>query len=153
MNVYLFLHVLGAILFVGNIVTAAFWKVRADASGDVRAIHLTARNVMLADYAFTIPGLALLVVSGALMAERGGYSLAGLNWLTFSLLLFALTGIIWLVALIPLQKKMIRASAEALREGAVTPAYRKASRCWAVFGIAATLLPVVILYLMVFKKV
>ncbi|GIO12521.1 membrane protein [Cohnella xylanilytica] len=149
MNGYLTLHVLGAILFVGNIVTAALWKTMADRTGNPAVIHQAARNVMMADWAFTVPGLILLVVSGALMAERGGYALDGLNWLTLSLLLFGLSGAIWLAALIPLQRRMIRLSEESLRTGVPSDAYRKASRNWAIFGTAATLLPIVILYLMV----
>lgn len=152
MNGYLTLHVLGAILFVGNIVTAALWKTMADRSGNPAVIHQAARNVMLADWAFTVPGLVLLVVSGSLMAERGGYALDGLNWLTLSLILFGLSGAIWLAALIPLQRRMIRLSEEALRTGVPSESYRKASRNWAIFGTAATLLPIVILYLMVSKS-
>jgi uncharacterized membrane protein len=108
MNGYLMLHLLGAILFVGNIVTAAFWKTMADRSGQPAVMRQAARNVMLADWVFTVPGLALLIVSGSIMAAKGGYSLSGLNWLTLSLALFAVTAIIWLAFLIPLQRSMVR---------------------------------------------
>ncbi|WP_339329330.1 DUF2269 family protein [Cohnella caldifontis] len=108
---------------------------------------------MLADFAFTIPGILLLIVTGALMAERAGYSLAGFNWLTLSLALFALTGVIWAVLLLPLQRSMIRLSAQALEKGSLPEGYRKASLSWAVFGTLAVLLPVVILYLMVSKPI
>lgn len=151
MKVYLFLHVLGAILFVGNIVTAAFWKLTADRGGDPVIVHQAAKNVMLADWVFTVPGLVLLVVSGSLMSERAGYALDGLNWLTLSLVLFGLSGALWLGVLLPLQRAMIRRSEESVRAGSLTAAYRRASKLWAVFGTAATLLPVVVLYLMVAK--
>ncbi|CAM3419565.1 DUF2269 domain-containing protein [Marinicrinis lubricantis] len=146
---WLFLHLLGALLFVGNIVTAAFWKIRADSLGDVKVIHYAVKNVMLADYVFTLPGLVLLVVSGTVMAEQAGYLEASFNWLSLSLLLFGLTGVLWLGMLIPLQRKMIRLSAQAANSGLPPAEYRKASLHWAIFGTAATLLPVVILYLMI----
>ena len=152
MNGYLMLHLLGAILFVGNIVTAAFWKTTADRSANPAVILQAAKNVMRADWVFTVPGLALLIVSGSLMAAKGGYSLSGLNWLTLSLALFGITAIIWLAGLIPLQKKMIRLGEEAVRAGAPTAAYRRASLNWAIFGTLATLLPIAILYLMIAKS-
>lgn len=152
MNVWLTLHVLGVVLFVGNIVTAAFWKVRADLQNNPVVIHQTVKNVMLADYAFTLPGLALIVVSGSTMAAKAGMPMAGLSWLTVSLVLFAVTGFIWLAVLIPLQRSMIRISAECIRSGAISEAYRRASRNWAVLGVAATLLPVAILILMITKS-
>ncbi|CAG7607601.1 hypothetical protein PAESOLCIP111_00976 [Paenibacillus solanacearum] len=153
MSFWLFLHVFGVILFVGNIITAAFWKVRADLGGHPEVIHSAARNVMLADYCFTLPGLLLIIVSGSLMAVQGGHSIAGFNWLTSSLILFAVTGIIWLAVLIPLQRRMIRYSREAIGAGRISADYKKASKSWAIYGTAATLLPVVILYLMISQSI
>ncbi|NOU94668.1 DUF2269 family protein [Paenibacillus sp. LMG 31456] len=151
MKFLLFLHVLGAILLVGNIFTAAFWKVKADIKGDLAAIHSATKNVMLADYIFTIPGLILIIVTGSLMALKAGYSMSGFNWLTLSLTLFSLTGLIWLALLLPLQRSMIRHSAQSLEAGTLSKAYRKASLYWAIFGTIGTLIPVVVLYLMISK--
>lgn len=151
MNLLLFFHLFGAMLFLGNIVTAAFWKVRADGSGHPAAIHQTVKNVMLADYVFTLPGLLLIVVTGSIMAERAGYPMSGLNWLTVSLIVFAGSGAIWLAVLLPVQRRMIRYSAEALETGRIPASYRHASLYWAVFGILSILSTIVILYLMVTK--
>ncbi|MEK3884583.1 DUF2269 family protein [Paenibacillus sp. PL2-23] len=151
MNGWLLMHLLGVLLAVGNIVTAAFWKVRLDQSGHPAVVHAAARNVMLADYVFTIPGLVMIVVSGSIMAEQAGMSWTGFNWLTLSLVLFAVTGIIWGVLLIPLQRRMIRLSEESIAAGSLSAAYRAASRSWMIYGTVATLLPIAILYLMVMK--
>ncbi|MCM3782389.1 DUF2269 domain-containing protein [Neobacillus mesonae] len=151
MNIWLTLHLLGVLLMVGNIITAAFWKIRADRTGNPSIILHAVKNVMLADYSFTIPGLILIIISGAVMAGEGGYSLSGLNWLTLSLILFGITGFVWAAILIPIQRRMIRFSMDSVKEGAITAQYRLASRQWAVYGVAATFLPLVILYLMVMK--
>ncbi|MEK5391372.1 DUF2269 family protein [Margalitia sp. FSL K6-0131] len=151
MSLWLTLHLIGVVLFVGNIITAAFWKIRADLTKNSVEIHSAVKNVLLTDYIFTIPGLALIIVSGSIMAARAGMPMSGFNWLMLSLILLAITGIIWAVILIPLQLKMIRYSAECVESGTISKAYQDASRTWAVFGIAATLLPLVILYLMVTK--
>ncbi|MEK5175762.1 DUF2269 domain-containing protein [Heyndrickxia sp. FSL W8-0496] len=151
MNVLLFLHILGAVIFLGNIVTAAFWKIRADIKRDPKFIHHTVKNVMLADFIFTLPGLILIIVSGILMAVQSGYSMDTFNWLTLSLFLFVLTGFLWLAVLIPIQRSMVRYSARSIDDGVISNKYKNVSRYWAIVGIAATLLPVVILYLMITK--
>jgi len=152
MKLWLVLHLVGVVLFVGNIITAAFWKVRADLQKNPTVIHSTVKNVMLADYVFTLPGLLLIIVSGVVMAVQANMPMLGLNWLTLSLILFAITGVVWLALLIPLQRAMIRHSSACLESGMISKAYSKASRLWANFGIIATLLPVIILYLMLTKS-
>ncbi|MNN95133.1 hypothetical protein D3C81_2138930 [compost metagenome] len=62
-----------------------------------------------------------------------------------------MTGLIWLLILIPMQRKMIRLSADGIESGTVTAEYHKASRNWAVYGTMATLLPLGILFLMITK--
>ncbi|ANE45574.1 membrane protein [Paenibacillus swuensis] len=151
MTLWLTVHLVGVLLFVGNIITAAFWKIRADLSGNAAIIHHTVKHVMLADYVFTLPGLVLIVTSGVIMAVRANFPMSGLSWLTVSLVLFAVSGLIWLALLLPLQRALIHHSAQSIEEGHITSAYRKASRNWAIFGITSTVLPLVILYLMVTK--
>ena len=52
MHLWLLLHLAGVVLFVGNIVTAAFWKIRADLHKNPVVIHSAVKNVMLADFVF-----------------------------------------------------------------------------------------------------
>jgi len=152
MNFWLFLHLAGAVLFAGNIITAAFWKIRAESEKNPVLIHSAAKNVMLADYVFTLPGLVLIISSGIVMTVRAGIPLDRLNWLTLSLILLAVTGIVWGGLLVPLQRAMIRYSAASVESGKVTSAYLRASRRWNLLGTVATLLPLIIFYLMVMKS-
>ncbi|UUZ93326.1 DUF2269 domain-containing protein [Paenibacillus sp. P25] len=146
-----FLHVLGVVLFLGNIITAAFWKIRAEIGKDLPYLHRITKNVMAADYVFTPPGIVLLLATGGALAARNGYSLAELNWLTVSLGLFVITGLLWLAVLIPSQRQMIRESAQSLQLGRLTPEYRRASRRWDVVGTVTVLIPLLILFFMVIK--
>ncbi|UFJ40788.1 DUF2269 domain-containing protein [Brevibacillus humidisoli] len=148
MKIAVFLHVLGAILFIGNIATAAFWKIRAERGNDLGHLHRTVRNVMLADFIFTLPGILLVLGSGVFLTLQLGYSLTEVNWLTISLGLFAITGLIWVAILLPSQSAMVRHSREAIDSGQLGPEYRRASRTWDLFGTAATILPLIILYFM-----
>ncbi|REJ26722.1 MAG: hypothetical protein C6W54_00585 [Bacillaceae bacterium] len=151
MEFLLFMHIVGVVLFLGNIIITAFWKIQADQTGNRELIHSAAKNVMLADFVFTIPGLLLIITSGVWMAVRTGYLISGFNWLTLSLILFVLTGVLWAGVLLPLQRKMIRLSAQTEENEFNTEAYRRVSWLWMIFGTIATLLPVLILYLMIGK--
>ncbi|WP_311764992.1 DUF2269 family protein [Paenibacillus agricola] len=124
---------------------------RADMTKNPAVIHCAVQNVMLADYLYTIPGLILIIVSGSIMAVKAETPMSGINWHTLSLILLAVTGIIWAAILISLQHRMILYSSQGIENGKISSLYRDASRNWAVFGTIATLLPLVIIYLMVMK--
>jgi uncharacterized membrane protein len=145
------LHLLGVILFVGNIVTAALWKMRADASGDLHAIAYAQRGVMFADYVFTAPGAALVLVTGLWLADLSGRNIFQTGWLFTALILLGVTLLIWLMELLPVQRRLIRVADEAVRTGRLDPGFRALSLRWTVFGIIAVLLPLVNVYLMVYK--
>src|SRR5918992_4066416 len=100
LEVLLALHILSAIVFVGNIITAAFWKVRADRSGNLETIALTTRAVLIADRAFTGPGIVVLLGTGIAMVGLTGWERFQELWLGLSFVLLIVTAIIWLAALI-----------------------------------------------------
>lgn len=150
-NVSLSLHILAAIFFVGNIITAAFWKVRADRTGDAKVIAHTNLLVNKADMFFTAPGVIVLIVTGLTMVMRGPWSITDEGWLLTSILLLAASILIWALVLVPTQKRMAEAAAKGVETGAMPASYRAASKRWAMFGGIATLLPVIIVFLMVLK--
>ena len=151
MQILIALHIASAVIFLGNLITAAFWKARSDHSGSPDVIAHTSRLLMHADLAFTGPGIAGLVVTGIWMVGLTGWRRFEEPWLAASLIMLVVTAIIWLAVLLPLQVRMARMS--QLRSGGPTDetGYRKASKVWAGMGGIATLLPVVTLFLMVFK--
>jgi uncharacterized membrane protein len=150
-KILLAVHILSAVVFVGNIITAAFWKVRADNSGNLETIALTSRAILIADYSFTGPGILGLLGTGIAMVGITGWERFQEFWLSLSLILLIITGIIWLAILLPLQFRMARLSRESVTSGSLHPEYRRASTRWAMFGGIATLLPLAILFLMVIK--
>ena len=151
LQVLLALHILAAVIFMGNMITAAFWKVRTDRSGSLEAKAINSRAVLLAGLIFTGPGILVLLVTGILMVGITGWDRFQETWLGLSLVLLLVTAIIWIVALVPLERRMVRMSRDALERGSEDPAYARASRRWAMFGGIATLLPVVVLFLMVLR--
>ena len=58
------IHVLGAILFLGNIIVSAVWKIQADRTNDPVVIAFACRLINITDLAFTTLGSALIVIGG-----------------------------------------------------------------------------------------
>src|SRR5258706_14353154 len=106
------LHILSAMLVFG----IAFFLWAAHRTRDPRVIAAVARNAVIADAIFTAPGVAGLLITGAIMAERLGLSLWQ-GWLGLALALFVLTGLCWLPVLV-LQKIAWRLATRASAEGA-----------------------------------
>jgi len=73
------LHVLGVVLFLGNLIVTAVWKVLADRTRQVDVIAYAQRLVAVTDIAFTAPGAILIAVSGGFSPAMwaGSQGLAG----------------------------------------------------------------------------
>jgi uncharacterized membrane protein len=147
---WLALHILGVVLFLGNIVVTAVWKTLADRSRQPAIVAFAQRLVTVTDVAFTTTGAALIVVSGRAMADDFG-GVGGPDWLTIGWWLFVASGVIWLTILIPVQIMQARLAREFRDALAVPDRYWRLSAIWAVFGSIATVLPLANLYFMVFK--
>jgi len=147
-----FLHILGAVLFLGNIIVSAMWVAQARRAGDAAVLHFAATSVMRADWLFTLPGIVLILVTGLLAAGRWG-GFPGTAWVELALTLLIVSGVIWLGVLLRLQRQMIRLTAQAVSSGGAVVDERIESvlRRWIIWGGIATLLPLISLVLMVFK--
>ena len=145
------IHIISAVLFVGNMITATFWKMRADRSGNLDTIVITTQGLLKADYMFTLPGIVGLLATGIAMVGITNWARFEEPWLSISLIMLIITGLIWTALLLPLQKRMVRLAQLGAASGIPDPGYAQASKRWAMFGGIATLLPIVILFLMVLK--
>jgi len=152
--VYVYLkwvHILSAILLLGTGLGSAFYAARANRTGNLDAIRFVMRNVILADWLFTMPPLVLLPVTGVWLMRINGYPFSTL-WLWLSLVLFGIAGLCWVPAAI-LQYKM-KALAEQSPDKEPLPAlYWKYERIWSILGTAAFPAMIAILTLMIFKPV
>jgi len=66
-NTYLILkslHILGAVIFLGNIIITGWWKVMADRTRNPVVIAFAQRQVTLTDYIFTGGGVVLILATG-----------------------------------------------------------------------------------------
>ncbi|MET0656931.1 MAG: DUF2269 family protein [Steroidobacteraceae bacterium] len=145
------LHIFGVVLFLGNIITAVLWKSLADRSNDARVIAYAMEGIIAADRYFTVPGVGLILVTGISLMITSGYSFLGTTWVWQSLVLFAISGIVFMAFLAPLQRRLRDVALQGGRGGFDRVTYQRLSRQWAVWGSLATLAPLAALGLMVLK--
>jgi uncharacterized membrane protein len=144
------IHVIGVILFVGNITVTGWWKAMADRTRDPRILAFAQRQVTLTDWVFTLGGIVMLAVSGALAARLGGFA-ASTPWLQWGSALFILSGVIWIAVLVPLQTRLGRMAKTFAAAQTIPDQYWKLERLWIVFGVIATIMPLATVVVMVFK--
>lgn len=145
------LHIFGVVLFLGNIITAVLWKSLADRSNDARVIAYAMEGIIAADRYFTVPGVGLILVTGISLVITSGYSFLGTTWVWQSLVLFAISGIVFMGFLAPLQRRLRDVAVQGGRGGFDRVTYQRLSRQWAIWGSLATLAPLAALGLMVLK--
>jgi uncharacterized membrane protein len=145
-------HVLGVVMFLGNIVTGVFWHKHALATRDPRLLAHAMDGVRRSDRLFTMPGVFLILGSGIWAAIQGGYPMLGTPWILWTIVLFAISGIAFGARVAPLQKRLHALAAAGAQGGGFDfAAYERLSRQWDVWGTVATLTPLVGVALMVLK--
>lgn len=143
------IHVFAVIVFMGNIITGLFWKRHADQTGDRAIIAHAMRGLIRADNWFTIPGVVVITAAGIFAAIQAGLPLLRTGWIFWSIVAFTLSGIAfgWKVA--PLQRELL---AMCERDTDIDWArYRSRSLQWELWGLFATVTPLVAVVLMTWK--
>lgn len=143
--VWKFLHLLGVVLMLGNVIATGLWAHWALAQPEGEVPAFAAKAILWADVWLTFVGGTLLTIGGLLMVLQGGWAWST-PWLVQGILaLVASTGL-WLGALLPDQFRMKRLAAAQ-----DWPALRRVYRRWAVLGWGATFALVYGLWAMVAK--
>jgi uncharacterized membrane protein len=145
------LHVLSVVLFLGNIITGVFWKFHADRSGDLRARAQALDGIIHSDRWFTLPGVALIIITGVALATLAHLPIVRTHWLLWALILFGVSGIAFQFFVAPLQRRLLANVRAGLGGGWNESEYRALSRAWKWWGAVATLAPAGSLFLMVTK--
>ena len=146
------IHVIAVVLFLGNIITGVFWHKHAERTRDPRLIAHTMAGVIRSDRLFTMPGVFIILASGIFAAIQAGLPLLGTHWILWTIVMFAISGAVFMSRLAPLQRRMLAEAATAAKSGAFDyAAYHRLSRQWDLWGAIATLTPLIGLALMVLK--
>ena len=155
MDLYLLLkllHVMAVIAFLGNIATGLFWHAHAARTRDARHLAHTMDGIIRSDRLFTVPGVVGIIVTGVAAAIHGNYPLLRTGWILWTLILFSVSGLVFVIRVAPLQRQL-RALAEAAADSGTFDYahYRAVAARWELWGAAALLTPVAALVLMVLK--
>ncbi len=145
-------HILSATLLFGTGLGSAFYLWRTHSSGDVAAIAAVSRQVVLADWLFTLPAVILQPLTGIWMAQLAGYPLSE-PWILMAFALYGLAGACWLpVVWLQLRIRDMAATAQA-RATPLPARYHRAMRIWFVLGWPAFLAVLAAFAVMVYKPV
>ncbi|HQR17296.1 MAG TPA: DUF2269 family protein [Gemmatimonadales bacterium] len=139
------LHVLGAVLLVGNVTVTGFWAAFLYAQRASLPFRPVARAILWTDLLFTAGGAALLTFSGIQLIIGRGLPFWGTPWLVKGVASLALATALWLAVLIPDQFRLERLAAGE-------PAgLRRVFLRWSVVGWISTALLLHGLWVMVRK--
>jgi uncharacterized membrane protein len=139
------LHVLGAVLLVGNVTVTGVWALlmyRAQSEVPFRPV---ARAILWTDL-LTLLGGTLLTVTGILMIRQAQMPWLDLPWLVRGISALITSTLAWLIVLLPIQVRLAR-----LGPGE-TSRLRTLFRAWSAVGWAATVLLYVAIWYMVTKS-
>jgi uncharacterized membrane protein len=146
------LHIAAVIAFLGNITTGLFWHAHAARTRDPRLLAHTVDGIIRSDRLFTIPGVVIIVAGGLAAAIVGGYPILHTNWIVWSLILFTVSGLVFVIRVAPLQVQLRALAQAGVEQGSFDWArYQRLARTWERWGAVALLTPVGALVLMVLK--
>jgi len=146
------LHVASVIAFLGNITTGLFWHAHAARTRDPKLLAFTMDGIIRSDRLFTVPGVIGIIVSGFAAAIHGNFPILHTPWIFWTLVLFSISGLIFTMRVVPLQRQMRALAESGAQSGAFEYArYQALALRWEIWGAAALLTPVGGLALMVLK--
>lgn len=145
------LHLLGVVVFLGNIIVTGWWKMMADRTRNPAIVAFAQHQVTLTDWVFTAGGAALVLIGGVGNAWLHGMDFLAIHWMAWGFWLFNLSGLLWVTILIPVQIAQARMARQFAGGGEIPERYWLLGRIWMSVGTLATLIPMFNLYWMVFK--
>lgn len=145
-------HVLAVIAFLGNIATGLFWHAHAARTRDPKLLAHTMEGIIRSDRFFTMPGVIGIIITGFAAAIYGGLPILRTGWIAWALALFAVSGVVFMIRVAPLQRQLLAFAAAGEQLGSFNYSqYRVLAIRWEVWGAVALLTPVAGLVLMVLK--
>lgn len=140
------LHIVCAVLWLGNFVVTGFWSIRAWRTGTRELRAFAAREILVTDVVFTLAFGSAVTASGFALAAREGVSPLATAWTRAALEVLAASGVLWIAVLLPLEVRMRRLA----RHGSEASLAR-AFAWWNVVGWSITAALFAVIYLMVGK--
>jgi len=141
-----FIHILSATLLFGTGLGSAFYMLMAYRSGNMKAMAVTNRIVVIADFIFTTPTVIIQLVTGLYLLNYQGLEWTS-PWSLSVLGLYAFVGACW-VPVVWLQIDL-RNRAEQIQ--VPDARYKNHMKIWLILGSLAFPAVIILYALMVFK--
>lgn len=147
------IHITAVVAFLGNITTGVFWHRHAAKTRDPKILSHTMDGIIRSDRIFTMPGVIVIILFGVLGAIHGNFPILRTGWILWTLILFSISGIVFMARLVPIQKKLRAMADEGIRVGGAFDyaAYHALAKQWEVWGAIALFAPLIGMVLMVLK--
>lgn len=150
------LHILSAVVFLGTGLGSAWYKLRADRSGDLRVIAWAQSEIVFADLVFTIPSAIALPATGIGLALHYGLPLS-VPWVMWGIILYIVAGVCWLPA-VWAQYRMKVLTREAIEAGATDASelpeeFHRYNKLWLVMGFPSFAAAMLTIWIMTAKYV
>ena len=147
-----FAHIFSVVIFLGNITTGLFWHAQAARSKDPTILAHVMNGIIRSDQWFTVPGVIGILATGVMMSMKAGFPILGTRWIAWSLILFGVSGLLFMFRLAPLQRQLRDLAAAGAQSGDFDfGVYRVLAIRWEIWGAVALLAPFGALALMVLK--
>lgn len=144
------LHVLSSTVLFGTGLGSAFYMYFTNRSGEVRAIAVVTRRVVIADWLFTTPTAILQPLTGFWLIHLGNLPWTA-GWILWSLVLYVFAGACWL-PVVWMQVRMAGMAEHAAAAGEPLPAlFWRYHAIWTALGWPAFAAFIAIFFLMVVK--
>lgn len=148
---YKLVHILGVIIFVGNIITGLFWMKFAVRTRDAAIIAHTMKGIIAADNFFTTPGVIVITAAGIMAAIVGQYPILGTGWILWPIILFTISGTVFMAKLAPLQRKIYSLASDTAAGDLDWQQFHALFRSWELWGLIATVTPIAAAAMMIMK--
>jgi uncharacterized membrane protein len=139
------LHVVGAVLMVGNVTVTGVWAALLYRERHRVPFKSIARGILWTDLIFTLGGGSMLTITGILMVKSGHLAWREAPWLRTGIGMLAASSLAWLLVLLPDQFRMDRV--DAADDGKIRALFWR----WSVVGWASTIFLYLGLWSMVHK--
>jgi uncharacterized membrane protein len=153
------LHVVGAVVLIGELLYAGFWLGRAVARGEAGLRPYVLATMAWTSKSYALPAILINLITGLALLHFRKTPMAHALWLWIALALYVVVTGLWHGVLIPKRKKMASLYGEPEKGGARVVAsgegghgsFEEMARGWLAVNGVTVLLLFVILALMIWR--
>lgn len=146
------IHLFAVVIFLGNIITGLFWMRNAVKTKDANIMMFTMGGIIKSDRIFTVPGVIIITAAGIIAAIISKLPIFGTGWIFWSIILFSLSGIAFMLRVVPLQKKIfLLLKNEELQDEVTGANFKRMLGQWEFWGLVALISPLCAFVMMTLK--